>query len=284
MAKISKNQELDLNLSDRTVIAMETGLTQRLAISLAADEDPVTAAEQAAEVGRNELDPKTELALAIRYNQMKTDKAEWNEDTYHGMSWGYFHNVLKKQGFEQVYAHDFKDSRSDNTEEFNVWVKRDKGYLVSADSYSEKSIINSANLYYELALPDSYDNLTEIQHDSISRLRGSRSPLLVDGSIAASLFYLIDARRELVRNLREVEESTLSTNVPWKNALPSQLHFLQLYDFADAKVNETDNFIETLKNRDFADFSFVSGQNLDHFKVPKIILNRFSKFSIVNFI
>lgn len=220
----------------------EADLTQRLAISLAADEDPVTAAERAAGVGRNQLDPEIELALALRYNQMKADKAELEGDTFFNMSRDYFLNILQKQGFEMVYAHDFKNTTwgKDNTEEFNVWVNRDKGYLVSADSHSEKSKINSANLYFELALPKSYGSLTKTQQDSFYKIRGSREALIVNGSMVANLFYRLDAREGLVRNLQEVESSTLSTNVPWKNVLPRQLYLLRLYDFTDVQKMEAE--------------------------------------------
>ena len=215
----------------------EADLTQRLAISLAAGEDPVTAAESAAGVGRNQLNPEIELALVFEYNQMKTDKAEWEGDTFFNMSRDYFLNILQKQGFELVYTNDFKATTwgKDNTEEFNVWVNRDKGYLVSANSYSKKSKINSTHLYFELALPATYERLTETQRDFIYKIRGSREALIVNGSMVANLFYRLDAREGLVRSLQEVESSTLSTNVPWKNVLPRQLYLLQLYDFADVQ-------------------------------------------------
>ena len=175
---------------------------------------------------------------------MRADKAEWEDDTFFGMDWSYLLNVLHKQDFEKVYAHDFKEPGRNNTEEFNLWVRRDKGYLVSADSYHEKS--NSVHLYYELALPDSYENLTERQHEFIWKLGGSRNALIINGAIAPSLFYRFDAREGLVRELQKVEGSTLSTNVPWKCVFPREFPFLQLYDFADAKVKEAEDSLENL--------------------------------------
>ncbi len=215
-------------------------LTQRLAISLAADEDPITAAESAASVGRDELDPQMELALVFEYNKMKADKFEWEGDTYLGMRWNYFLNVLQKQGFERVYAHDFRKSERDgnNTEEFNVWFNRNKGYLVSADSYSTR--VNSAHLHFELALPESYESLTKTQCDFIYNFIGNREALIVNGVMVANLFYQLDAREGLVRKLQQVEASTLSTNVPWKTVLPHQIYLLQLYDFADVHKEEAE--------------------------------------------
>ena len=154
-----KLELLNLTLGDKAIL--EANLAQRLAISLAADEDAVTAAERALGVGRNQLDSFTEFALVARYNEMKQDKAEWENETHLGMKWDYFLNILQEQGFEQVYAHDFQELSRNNTEEFNVWVRRDKGFLVSTESYGQKEAVNSANLYYELALPAPFESLTE---------------------------------------------------------------------------------------------------------------------------
>ena len=229
------------------IIAAETILTQRLAISLAADEDPVTAAERALGVGRNQLDPATELALVVRYNELKQDKAEWENDTHLGMKWDYFLGVLQEQGFEQAYAHNFQESWRNNTEEFGIWIRRDKGYLVSADSYWHKDAVNSANLYYELALPAPYESLTEEQHRSLVRIRfqGSSVPLEANGSMVGYL-NIKDGRDGLVKYLQELESSGLSTHVPWRNVLPRELWYVRLYDFEDAKIQEAEAFRDNM--------------------------------------
>ena len=173
--------------------------------------------------------------------------------------------ILQKQGFERVYAHDFKElvGNRNNTEEFNVWFNRNKGYLVSADSCSEQRRVNSAHLYFELALPASYESLTKTQRDFIYNIIGNREALIVNGSMVANLFYRLDAREGLVRKLQEVEASTLSTNVPWKNVLPRQLYLLQLYDFADAHKEEAE--AETL----FGSLQIKNKRTLN--KLPKDI-------------
>ena len=247
---MNKKSKSELNIPTERIV-QEANLTQLLAISLAADEDPVTAAEQAVGVGRNQLDPATELSLALRYNRMKADQAEWEEDTFFGMGWKYLLGVLQKQGFEQVYAHDFQEPRHNNLEEFIIWVRRDKGFLVSADSYWQKDTVHSAHLYYELTLPSSYESLTEEQRNFIWKLGGSRNALIVNGSIAPALFYQFDGRERLVRELRKLEAAPLSTNVTWKNVLPDELNLLQLYDFASAIVKEAENYREDqyIKNK-----------------------------------
>ena len=247
--KSTRKPEFILNPADAA--KQEAELTQHLAISLAAGEDPITAAERVAGVGRNQLDPATELALVFEYNGMKADKAEWENDTFLGMKWDYFLDVLKRQGFEQAYAHDFQELRHNYTEEFAIWVRSDKGFLVRADSCCQKDAVNSADLYYELTLPSSYESLTEEQRNFIWKLRGSRNALVIDNVIAPALFYQFDGRERLVRELQKLEAAPLSTNVPWKNVLPDELNLLQLYDFASAIVKEAENYREDqyIKNK-----------------------------------
>lgn len=237
--------------------AGEAALTQRLAISLEENQDPVTAAERAAGVGRNQLDPLAELGLVFRYNQMKADKAEWVGDTFLSMDWSYLLKVLLKQGFEQAYAHDFQELRYGNTEEFIVWVKRDKGYLMCANSYSEKTSVNNAHLYYELALPSTDESLTKRQREFIWKLHGSRNAIIVNGAIAPSLLYEFDAREGLVRELQTLEEEVLPTNAPWEHIFPGEFYRLQLYDSVSAKLKEADDYRENLRLKNMRTISML---------------------------
>ena len=242
MGKKSIYRLEDLCSTGRTL--PESTVLQRLAISLVAGDDSITAAQQAAGVDRNLLNPVTEVNLALIYNKMKADQAQWEGDTYYSMEWNYFLKTLQREHFERVYAHEFKEPNLSTTEEFTIWVRRDRGYVVSANSSTKKSRVLSAHLYYELALPSSYESLTEKQHDFTSKGRGDKTPLLVGDSIAPSLFYAIDAREGLIRELRELEESTLSTNVPWRYVLPDRFSYLQLYDPVTVKTRESEDYEE----------------------------------------
>lgn len=228
------------------MLEREADLTQRLAISLAANEDPVTAAERAVGVGRNQLDPRVELGLVLRYQQMEADKAEWEGDTFFSMSWDYLLNVLQKQGFEKVYAHDF--AYREGMEEFGVWVKKENGLLLHADSYNGKTEVSSTALCYELALPAPFESLTEDQHSIIVRIRfqGNSASLKVGDSIVG-YFNTIDTKKRLIRYFGDLEASGLSTNVPWKYTLPQELWSLKLYDFVDAKEKEAETVVDSWK-------------------------------------
>jgi len=99
-----------------------------------------------------------ELAFLLSYsgtsNNMKNEHFKSIEDTYSRMTWSEFKNLIKSNGFIPAMEYDFKDDKSDQVNEFILYYNKEKGLIICATSYSNKTSVNGGNLYGEIQAND----------------------------------------------------------------------------------------------------------------------------------
>jgi hypothetical protein len=73
-------------------------------------------------------------------------------DTYFGMSWQYLKDLLKENGFINGYSYEVKYTCYSSTtdEEMIIYYHPEKGLVVWAESYSNKTSVNRGTLYGEI--------------------------------------------------------------------------------------------------------------------------------------
>ena len=205
--------------------------------------DAVEAAEIA--LGKNweefdDLDRNLALLLQFNHHKEKSARYEILNDTYFGMSWEEYESILIGNKFEKVFSYGFKDTNDPNSkEEFAVWVRRDKGFFLTAESYDSKKTVNSTRLYYELSwLIDGkeFDELEKISANQILEDTGS-IPCLDDKGRIVTRAIEKDVREGLVEHLQNLEESGMQLNNPWKFL---DNHYLFLCDYSETEHDEYD--------------------------------------------
>lgn len=162
------------------------------------------------------------LAFCLMHENARK-KREWYSmvsDTYQSMPWQDFNNILIGNRFERVLCYDFSSkSGSGEIDEFAVWARKDRGFLLIAKSYNGKKVMDGANLHYELSLLIDGRELDELEDlivwDSVLA-RASNGPCIdsKDRHVARDVDF--DCREGLVEYIQKLEASPLQTNVPWK--------------------------------------------------------------------
>jgi hypothetical protein len=84
---------------------------------------------------------------AILDNDKKRDHLASIGDTFFNMEWQTFKDLLTRKGFIEGYSYHFLGG--EYNEEYIVWYNLDKGWVISAESYGEKSV-NGGKLYAEI--------------------------------------------------------------------------------------------------------------------------------------
>lgn len=93
-----------------------------------------------------------------RDNKIKKDHLKSLGDTYWGMTWYEFKNLIKERGFVEGYSYELEyrgkyDSHSTN-EEIIIYYHPEKGLIIYAESFSNKTSINGGTLYGEIQAYD----------------------------------------------------------------------------------------------------------------------------------
>lgn len=73
-------------------------------------------------------------------------------DTYFGMTWAYFKDLIKSKGFINGYSYNvlYSDYGSSSNEEMIIYYHPTKGLVIWAESYSGMTSVNGGTLYGEI--------------------------------------------------------------------------------------------------------------------------------------
>lgn len=172
------------------------------------------------------------FSLQRAYNQEKAEFLELVGDTHMETSWNKLENILMGNRFEKVSSYMFNDHNG--SDEFAIWARREKGFLLLAESYGTG--VNRVNLHYELPVGND-DALSQMVFFQV--LEGTLNGPCFDESDAHVAQYVsIDGREGLVGHIQKIEGAGISPNVPWR-FYPD--HFLWLCDFSEEKQKDYDS-------------------------------------------
>jgi hypothetical protein len=180
------------------------------------------------------------LGLHI-YNSANTvNRFRLKKDTYYNMTWKEYNNLLFEQGFDRVLSYEFMDpSRFKNIEEYSIFARLDRGLLLVAQSYNNKSVLNSTSLYFEISFLVNnklFPELENIIHSDV--LRGTTNSGCFDENREyAARQVEVDVRQGLISYLSRLEPFRNQLNVPWKYF---KNDFLWLLDFSETKQKNYD--------------------------------------------
>lgn len=181
-------------------------------------------------------DFENHLALMFQASYSREEKARYEmlNDTHFGMTWKEYEEILKGVKFEKVFSYIFDDCRDPEIkEEYAIWARRDKGFLLTAESYDNRRVINNTKLYFELSTLIDGREPDEVERIELDRLmKGSCGPCLDENrrEVAQAMSYI--AIEGLVGSLQMLEESRFQTNNPWQ--FPEN-QFLWLCDYTETK-------------------------------------------------
>ncbi|MFC1685428.1 hypothetical protein ACFLZZ_00215 [Nanoarchaeota archaeon] len=205
------------------------------------------------------------LALCVAHNRDKAAKLNAKGDTYRDISWKGFHKVAEEKNFEKCFSYNFTyypEYGGEKVEEFVVWAQKEKGMLLTGESYfvspSERRV-NSAMLNYELLMPAPWDKLDKIQELILINMMGRGSscptgsgledngkPIFDDDFTTYCKDF--DSREGLVEHLDmlgRAEVCGFKTDSPWKFY---DEHFLWLCDSGESQVKRR-NYREIAKKK-----------------------------------
>jgi hypothetical protein len=99
---------------------------------------------------------KAALLNAVRDNTIKEYHLKSIGDTYFGMPWDDFKNLIKEKGFIQAltYDIDYKGFGRPTKEEVIIHYHSEKGLIIWATSIGDKARVNGGTLYGEIQAKD----------------------------------------------------------------------------------------------------------------------------------
>jgi hypothetical protein len=213
---------------------------QRVAIAYVEQKgDAIHAMEIASGKDYHEFD-KVEQGLSFMLNmansKMKRKKYLRESDTHFNMSWKYYETLLKNNKFEKILGYEFDSPHQTGKENFGIWIRPDKGFLLTADSYRKD--VSSTNLYFELSWRINGREFDEIELGLIGGIMaGNGSSPCNIGKEHLARAVNRDAREGLIEYISELENSPFQTNSPWKFF---DEHFLWLCDYSETKKEDYD--------------------------------------------
>jgi hypothetical protein len=110
----------------------------------------------------NDMESMFSLLNAMEYNQKKKEHLKKINDTYYGITWNDFKELLKEKGFQKglSYQKEYKHFEPYTKEEFVIYYHKEKGLIVWAESYNNMTTINSGKLYGEIEANSKKDEET----------------------------------------------------------------------------------------------------------------------------
>lgn len=160
------------------------------------------------------------LGACMFANDVKKDYLKSIGDTYFGIKWQEFLDLITTYGFIQGYSEDFIDGKGGNTktEQMVLYYHKEKGLILHAESYSDKTSINSAKVYGELTC-------AEPTQEQWKALTGFSHGALCEGNVD----FNVDGREGLLFHLETVS-SSFELNQRW-NKIP----FLWFLNYTDTR-------------------------------------------------
>lgn len=144
----------------------------------------------------NENDMATSLGIGMLSAERKESALKSTRDTYFGMSWSYFMDLLKENGFkvgtEWTFIDDQYKDENPKQEKAGIYYKPD-GVVLFAESWGNEKSVNSGRCFYELERKPKTD------------AKDFRSLVHTGHSWGDKLENEVDIREGLFHNLRKAE-------------------------------------------------------------------------------
>jgi hypothetical protein len=93
-------------------------------------------------------------------NKIKKDHLQSIGDTYWGMTWDEFKDLIKERGFIEGYSYEieYKGWSEPIQEEMCIYYHPEKGLIIWAESFNNKTTINGGTLYGEIQAYEGEEN------------------------------------------------------------------------------------------------------------------------------
>jgi len=100
----------------------------------------------------NDLEQAFSMLKFMEDNQVKNTHLKSINDTYWGMTWDEFKNLIKQKGFTPALEYDliYNGWNEPTTEEAIIYYHLSKGLIIWATSFSNKTSVNGGTLYGEI--------------------------------------------------------------------------------------------------------------------------------------
>lgn len=108
----------------------------------------------------NDFENGLALVLFARDNKIKKEHLQSIGDTYWGMTWNEFKSLIKEKGFIKGYSYeiDYNGYSEPTQEEMCIYYNPEKGLVIWAESFNNKTSINGGTLYGEIQAYEGEEN------------------------------------------------------------------------------------------------------------------------------
>jgi len=178
----------------------------------------------------NNLDNMYMLFKGMKHNKRTSEHLKSIEDTYFGMSWDYFVNLIKRYGFVEGLTYKFKHISfgEENEEQAIIYYHPSKGLVIWAETYGGDSV-NGGTLYGMVKGIEDWKTLSKaLDHCS----HGSSAYYDENGQMIMKecIDFSVDIRKGLIHRLNNIESVT-EFMPQWKDEEP----FLWFVDYVEDK-------------------------------------------------
>jgi hypothetical protein len=182
----------------------------------------------------NEFEQAVSLINFMQDNKIKEEHLKSIGDTYFGMKWNDFKELLKRYGFQEGLSYNFINDSFGNkhNEEAILYYHKEKGLILWATTYGEDSI-NGGTVYGQVKInkEDDYKDLYKVlncTHDSFGWYdRESRTEGLKD-----AVYFNMDVREGLIYKLENINKVAEFAS-QWTVENHSKKPRMYLYDFIE---------------------------------------------------
>lgn len=180
----------------------------------------------------NEIEQGLSMLKFFDDNQKKKDHLESIGDTYWGIKWDTFINLIETNGFKTALRYDFEYNgfSKPSIEEAILYYHPQKGLIIWAESFGGKDHINGGKLYGEVYMKEEmWQDITKVLTSS----HGSFAYWDKESNIDVykeQVYFNFDIREGLIHNINKVEEVIPFAPV-WKDT-----QFLWFVDYVEDKV------------------------------------------------
>lgn len=209
--------------------------------------DPIAEVEKV--LGKNHSEFNREesqmmLANAFLANYRKADYLKGLGDTHFGMSWNEFIEIIQSYGFKEGHKYDFEHSNGEYIDEAALYYHPEKGLVIWATSYFNKSSVNGGTLYGQLTTNEKVEyvieknemfnteykrlKMTDSLQKSMNSLNNCSHGAFIN--IEQGIEFSLDVREGLINKIEAIGNGGLEFVKQW-----NQKTFLWLLDFNEEK-------------------------------------------------
>lgn len=211
--------------------------------------DPIAEVEQVLNKHHSEFDRKDGLMMlsnAFHVNKQKSDYLKSLGDTHFGTKWDEFIDIIESNGFIVGLKYDFK--HDEYTDEAALYYHPQKGLVIWATSYFNKSSLNGGEMYGEVktnekveyetiknhvwnteykqiqpseTLKKGFESLNGCSHDALS-------------GIETGVTFKYDVREALINKIEQIGDHLVFVN-EW-----TEKPFLWFLDYTEEKIDGYD--------------------------------------------